>query len=933
MKKIISAILVFAMCLSLMGGITVSAAATAKEYHFSTVNKTSGAVYGVDTSKTGYTATSGQWHAFQVTGFGDHGWYPYAVDYREEAYFHYRMLQLVDGGLNIRADYEKGNESVHTSGIQAAFVLDAPEAGYYEVAEGMFTEGNTLYISKAIGDETPQTNMTDYTNYKKDLSVYTKNENLIGVSGTITGFSNGKIDCNDLSKVIYSDGVTDLVLTVDVPDEVQTQLRALKLTPASGTPTLKLDNTRIMIGQKTKATFKVGEKEVVSSFVTYGVEGVNPCVTVDSKTGEITANSTGTATITATLADNEIHTATIEVVKNWEYHFSYIGGTGTSNTTGGKYGVDKSGSGFVSGTGKFHGFLVNGFGNHGWYSYAVDYDGETAFADNMLQVRDNCTYVFAGDNKLDSLKAGFALKAPQKGYYIIGENTNTAGNTFYISKAEGNVKPQDDMTNSANYKKDLDGYATEENLAGDSVANNIGFTSSGTISYNDLRKVIYSDGESDLLLVVNVPGTQDAQLRAVRLEAISGTPEIRLENASLKIGDTTTAKLVLMNRPLVNSFVDWTVEGTSVSIDDCGNITAESAGTSTIKATVGGVSYTATVTVTEEDTALNDAFDAVEDKTTITSYEVGTVSAVAYTVGTDAQDSNITVAAKDNENGTYTLNAPEYYGYNFLYWKKGVTTKKDVITYKATDFVYAPTAGENNIVIAVYEKVGESTANKAEFYNANGQFITATDGSFPTEIPSMAGYGDAIGWKCYTDGETYELDGSVEPSGIMLFVADYEDTLDTVKVNGTDVPYGTEISFTAAPNEGKVFKCWKRTDKEGNEEIVSIEENYKFRAYEDCTIEEVDADSAVVLPANTRKIVLDTFSAGTATALMAEFIGFKNDTIVEKGIMFGNNRIAMKSTGTQFTIIPDETGTYKGYAIIKNADNSFSLITDGSYIK
>ncbi len=342
-----------------------------------------------------------------------------------------------------------------------------------------------------------------------------------------------------------------------------------------------------------------------------------------------------------------------------------------------------------------------------------------------------------------------------------------------------------------------------------------------------------------------------------------------------------------------------------------------------------------TLTPIPEDPISEDEFDAVEDTTTITSYEVKTVSAVAYTVGTDAQDSNITVEAKENADGTYTLNAPTHEGYNFLYWKKGLTNKKDVITYKPTDFVYAPTAGENNYVIAVYEKIGESTANKAEFYNANGQFIKSTDGAFPEgeEIPSMAGYGDATGWQCYTDGKTYELTDSVTPDGIMLFVADYEDTLDTVNVNGTGVPYGTEMSFTATPVTGKTFKCWTRTDEDGNTEIVSIEENYKFRAYENCTITEVDTEGTVVLPANTRKIVLDTFSAGNATALMAEFIGLKNDTVVEKGIMFGNNRIAMKSTGTQFTIIPDETGTYKGYAIVKEEDNSYTLITDGEYPK
>ena len=343
----------------------------------------------------------------------------------------------------------------------------------------------------------------------------------------------------------------------------------------------------------------------------------------------------------------------------------------------------------------------------------------------------------------------------------------------------------------------------------------------------------------------------------------------------------------------------------------------------------------APVTEPEEDPIPKEEFDAVKDTETITSYEVGTVSAVAYTVGTNAQNNSIKVEANDNENGTYTLDAPTYEGYNFLYWKKGLTEKKDVITYKPTGFVYAPTAGENNIVIAVYEKIGEETTPKAEFYNANGQFIKSTDGAFPEEkeIPSMAGYGDATGWQCYTDGKTYGLDESVTPSGIMLFVADYKDTLDMVKVNGTDVPYGTEMSFTASSEDGKEFKCWTRTDENGNTEIVSIEETYKFRAYENCTIEEVDTDKTVVLPANTRKIVLDTFKAGSATALMAEFIGFKNDTVVEKGIMLGNNRIAMKSTGTQFTIIPDETGTYKGYAIVENATDGYTLITDGEYTK
>ena len=59
-------------------------------------------------------------------------------------------------------------------------------------------------------------------------------------------------------------------------------------------------------------------------------------------------------------------------------------------------------------------------------------------------------------------------------------------------------------------------------------------------------------------------------------------------------------------------------------------------------------------------------------------------------------------------------------------------------------------------------------------------------------------------------------------------------------------------------------------------------------------------------------------------------------TVVEKGIMFTatgsteSKKIAMTKPGTQFTVVADENGTYKGYAVVKGEDNSYTLITDGS---
>lgn len=505
-----------------------------------------------------------------------------------------------------------------------------------------------------------------------------------------------------------------------------------------------------------------------------------------------------------------------------------------------------------------------------------------------------------------------------------------------------------------------DGY-TEEYLSSGTIMSEISTDDSQKVRDFDSPKVIYASGNKDIITVFRLTDNDYAFVSITLTKILDEVFTVSVDNDSLDLSEnkktTISAKVsgttdgtdaTKVEMPIAGSFVTYkTSPAGVVTIANNGTVTAVGSGTATVWAETsdGTKSNEITVTVTapagpEEDTEIADAFTVTEDKTTITSYNVGTVSAVAYTLGTDEQDSSVSATAQNNGNGTYTLNASEAEGYKFLYWKKGVTTKKDVITYEPTGFVYAPTAGEKNIVIAVYEKIGEQAANKAEFYNANGQFIEATDGSFPEDIPSLVGYGDATGWKCYTDGKTYGLSDSVTPNGTMLFVADYKDTPDIVDVtvnkgygDNHTATVGTKITCNpvTAP-EGQVFRYWTKTNVNGKTEIVSIDETYTFYAYETCTVTANFADvNKYEYNGNIRKIILDTFTTGSATALMAEFIGFKNDNVVEKGIMLDNNRIAMKSTGTQFTIIPDEKGTYMGYAIVKNDDNSFSLITDGEY--
>ena len=94
-----------------------------------------------------------------------------------------------------------------------------------------------------------------------------------------------------------------------------------------------------------------------------------------------------------------------------------------------------------------------------------------------------------------------------------------------------------------------------------------------------------------------------------------------------------------------------------------------------------------------------------------------------------------------------------------------------------------------------------------------------------------------------------------------------------------------------------------------------------------CTVTAEYADVKPAYTGSTMKILIDTFTAGDATAVMAEFIGFGTDA-VEKGIIYNGTKIAMTRQGNQFTVTGDANDTFKGYAIVKTG-NAFNLIVDG----
>ncbi|MBQ7119062.1 MAG: Ig-like domain-containing protein [Oscillospiraceae bacterium] len=271
--------------------------------------------------------------------------------------------------------------------------------------------------------------------------------------------------------------------------------------------------------------------------------------------------------------------------------------------------------------------------------------------------------------------------------------------------------------------------------------------------------------------------------------------------------------------------------------------------------------------------------------------------------------------------------------YNFLYWAKGATMARKQIVSTSASFEYLPGEG-SNYLIAVYEPESGDMETKVEFYNGNGQLlpnVALTDGKYLPDYPSMAGFGKAYGW-ALKDGNGYVEysagDDVSALSGSLIFVAQYEDLKSdiTVFVNGVarEVKYGDVVACTADSSQGE-FMYWQK-----NGEIVSFDDTYSFFAWEDCRVEAVYGENKPSFDVGKaiRKIILDRFRAGDEMAIMAEFIGF--DDAVEKGIMYGNQKIPMTSRNSQFTVLDDTTvaNTAYAYAIIPFGD-SYKMIRDG----
>ncbi len=465
--------------------------------------------------------------------------------------------------------------------------------------------------------------------------------------------------------------------------------------------------------------------------------------------------------------------------------------------------------------------------------------------------------------------------------------------------------------------------------------------SSGTKAFG-INNVIYTSSEDEF--VVGLTGINDEyNFTSLQLTKVLN-PSLTLDKTSytFNIGDedssndsaivsvtatgtwrlSATANPTNVSLEVAKEFLVYESDNQNVvkiSID--GTLTAEGKGTTIVRAKTPDGKYSTEATVIvegpapEPDKALTNAFTP-DDETD--NYAYIAPSMTGLTIGGDFIDAELTA------NG-YNIEAPaeDKEGDKFLYWAKGMETRKKIISFSNKLEGYVPENNGNNFIIAVYEgDIADTTT--PEYYNIDGQLI-AKSNTAPA-YPSIPGLGTAEAW---------------EDCGGNIKVAKYADMVRdnvTVTVEGgtgtkENVPYGTTITCTADPDTAN-FKCWKK-EVNGVSEIVSVDSTYTFKAWETCTVEAVYEEHTPVSTA--MKIIIDSFAVGSDTGVMAEFIGL--DDAVEKGIMFTDSetekttKIAMSTKDNQFTVIADKEGTYTGYAILENATDGYQIITDGSYTK
>ncbi|MBE6965792.1 MAG: hypothetical protein E7441_07140 [Ruminococcaceae bacterium] len=522
----------------------------------------------------------------------------------------------------------------------------------------------------------------------------------------------------------------------------------------------------------------------------------------------------------------------------------------------------------------------------------------------------------------------FGLDVPESGIFNISTGVYNSGSGATAAAVMKNLTKETDIEIGDVENVKENGSAEDNDKGGGpknrQFSNGVGIPVAETTNWDTAQNSYDIDNQFELTITKNAAYSFFVHYLTFTPSTINSATVTVDTETEYEIGAVITPTVSLNVEGIGNKvYSDLDMAGIVLGVkEDNAGVTVEN---NVYKATKSGeLTFTPTVTVNgqtheaapvtitvaaepEEDEELSGAFDDAVVGSAPTDYIAPSVDVIEATgvVGNIVPVSGgaykITAAETDNEKG------------NFLYWKKAMTVNEKIVSFDR-EFNYVPESEGRNILVAVYEGDVNSTAPKC--YNANGQYLRDAQ-PIDADLPSMAGYGKAYKWEQYGDTNVWVAQYEAETP---IADIDVEVKGDNTSGGGTNLAYGASVTCTAT---GKNFKCWKKAG-----EIVSCDSIYTFKAWEDCTVEAIyEAD--VHYTGSKLKIIIDSFTAGDETGVMAEFLGLGNN-VVEKGIMFGNNRIAMTTVGNQFSVIADEPGTYKGYVIVEETDG-LKLITDGFY--
>ncbi len=904
MKRFISIVLAFALCISVLGGMSIAGAedaATERTYTLglNSVDKTIEGVW--DSSlKTGSLQSS----IIPLTGYGTHGFKFWAADSdsyaAQSTSAGVRTLQFQAASLRMYGRYNLVPHLASKDGVRVAIAFEKPSTvpSFYTVttsrtSSGTETNSAKLYTSPLVETE-------------KNIAYY---QTEAAQNGTVYSWGTGSSIITH-PELIYNNGTDDHVISFytgygmkgEMGDNVEMASITLKPVEATGIA-LNLTEAYVLTGEtKSIKTYAILDNKsqgfITDSYVTYKSSDDN--IASVSATGVITGKKAGTATITATVGSFSA-TATIVVGK---HNYSFAKPSTTSEIWDSTVAAGKNMKESI--------VPLKGFGTHGYKYWDAD---DASITNQAVNVRTLHYYAGGlrvwsyGDNSAaetfanpNGAKLALVFKTPRKGFYEVSHKKGASdGNYTHEIYIEPITAEEEAVAN----RPQAESYMKPESLAKQGTDG-----STGSYKYD---RIIALDGVDNFIWTISItPKSRFSMIDFTLTEMEVAAIELKADATELEIGGKANLTATANDKAIAHSFVTYeNLNPTVVKVEEDGTVTALATGEATIKATANGLSDTVKITVAEPapelpgeaaDETVN-VYVAAENGGSIVSGDItiGSVNEVAI-------GKSITVKAEDDE------------VLRFSHWRNAAGK------FVSENKTYTFKANTNTSLVAVFDKPEGDDGNFASvlLYNENKTFIDQyyIEKGKPFSLISVVAWPQMTGhvfreWSIPDDTIINSLTRAVAFFDVKdeVYNAKFYDSNDTTPDYTGSGKYGEEVSYTAT---GENFSHWEMADGS----VVSYDKTMKLRLWADIELKAVYADEVKPVPT----IILDEEDG-------AYFIAYSVPAGYEKvaaGIVFANsgtptvNNCFSRATAErtdatgQFTATPNESESVaRGYLMFK----------------